>query len=76
MCERITKLRRNIADTDAAVISMPRPTGPQRNTNVLARTHARTCALPHMHTCTRICTRNKSAGALASTRMYAYTHTT
>ena len=83
MCERITKLRRNIADTDDAVISMrcrhlyaKAHRSSEKHKRSRAHTHARTCALPHMHTCTRICTRNKSAGALASTRMYAYTHTT
>ena len=73
---RITKLRRNIADTDAVVVSMPRPTGHQRTqtfsrapkrTHMRSHSHAHTCTHAHMHT-------HKYAQKKCSRRTRVYTH--
>jgi len=56
----------------AAVISMPRRTGPQRNTNVLARTHTHEHA--HFHTCTHAHAHVRATKALARSRAHACTH--
>ena len=81
MCERITKLRRNIADTDDAVISMRcrhlyakahRSSEKHKRSRAHTRTNMRTSTHAHMHT--HMYAQQKRWRAREHTHVHIYTH--